>query len=643
MPGSETALEELMCRVLGDLLQEGVVAKLADDLYCGGNSEEELVSNWSRVLAALQENNLKLKPTKTVICPKSTTILGWTWTQGKLSACNHRLATLSTCPAPATIHGLRSFIGAYKFLGRVLPNCSQMMASLDNIVAGKNSSEKISWNDDSIKHFQNAQAALTSHRSILLPRSTDQLWIVTDGSVKNHGIGATLYVTCNDKLFLAGFFSAKLRKHQQVTWLPCEVEALSIAAAVKHFSPYIIQSDLQACVLSDSKQCVQAIEKLCRGEFSASPRITSFLSIVSRYQVNLKHLAGSANIPSDFASRNAPSCDNLGCQICTFIRHTEDSVVRTIQVEDILTSVSHLPFTTRSAWRAVQSECPDLRRVHAHLSQGTRPSKKLTNIRDVKRYLSVASIARDGLLVVTCTESLSAPVELIVVPRSTLDGLVTALHIKLDHPSKHQLQQVMRRHFYALDLSQAVEKATDTCHTCASLRRFPPGLLKQSTEDPPEAVGLSFAADVMKRSKQLVLVLRETSTSYTVASFIDNEKSDTVRDTLICLCTELHPIHGPPAVIRVDPAPCFIALREDNLFHRLNIILDIGRVKNVNKNPVAEKGILELEDEIIRIEPGGGPISKTQLAIAVAKLNCRIRREGLSARELWTQRSQFTH
>ena len=33
MPGSETALEELTCRVLGDLLEDGVVVKLADDLY----------------------------------------------------------------------------------------------------------------------------------------------------------------------------------------------------------------------------------------------------------------------------------------------------------------------------------------------------------------------------------------------------------------------------------------------------------------------------------------------------------------------------------------------------------------------------------------------------------------------------------
>lgn len=40
MPGSETALEELTCRVLGNLVQEGIVAKIADDLYCGGNTPE---------------------------------------------------------------------------------------------------------------------------------------------------------------------------------------------------------------------------------------------------------------------------------------------------------------------------------------------------------------------------------------------------------------------------------------------------------------------------------------------------------------------------------------------------------------------------------------------------------------------------
>ena len=45
MPGSETALEELMSRVLGDLFKDGIVTKIADDLYCSGNSPGELLSN----------------------------------------------------------------------------------------------------------------------------------------------------------------------------------------------------------------------------------------------------------------------------------------------------------------------------------------------------------------------------------------------------------------------------------------------------------------------------------------------------------------------------------------------------------------------------------------------------------------------
>ena len=253
-----------------------------------------------------------------------------------------------------------------------------------------------------------------------------------------------MYVSSENKLLLAGFFSAKLRKHQ-VAWLPCEIEALSIAAAIKHFSPYIIQSTHNTCLLTDSKPCVQAIEKLWRSEFSASPRVTSFLSTVSRYQINVRHLNGLVNIPSDFASRNASECTEPRCQICSFITQLEDSVVRSVHVQDILDKQTRLPFTRRSAWLAIQTDCPDLRRKHAHLKQGTRPPKKTTNIKDVKRYLSVASIARYGMLVVR-NDPLVHSAELIIVPRSVLHGLVTALNIKLDHPSRHQLELVMKRH-----------------------------------------------------------------------------------------------------------------------------------------------------------------------------------------------------
>ena len=177
-----------------------------------------------------------------------------------------------------------------------------------------------------------------------------------------------MYVTHNNKLQLAGFFSAKLCG-RQVTWLRCEIEALSIAAA-KHFSPYIIQSKTPACILTDSKPCVQSFQKLCHGEFSSSPRVATFLSTVSTYQASVHHVAGSAILPSDFASCNAPKCDNPTCQVCSFIQHTEDSMVLCASVQSILSGTAKLPFTTRAAWLALQEECPDLQRTHAHLTQG---------------------------------------------------------------------------------------------------------------------------------------------------------------------------------------------------------------------------------------------------------------------------------
>ena len=50
----------------------------------------------------------------------------------------------------------------------------------------------------------------------------------------------------------------------------------------------------------------------------------------------------------------------------------------------------------------------------------------------------------------------------------------------------------------------------------------------------------------------------------------------------------------------------------------------------------------ELEEKVIRQEPGGRPVSEVGLAFATARLNSRLRLPGLSSRELWTKHNQFT-
>jgi len=103
MPGSESALEELMSRILGDLLLEGKVAKIADDLYCGSDiSLDDLFSTWENVLHLMSKGDHRLNAPKTVILPLCTTILGWIWNQGTLSASSHQISPLLKAKIPKT-------------------------------------------------------------------------------------------------------------------------------------------------------------------------------------------------------------------------------------------------------------------------------------------------------------------------------------------------------------------------------------------------------------------------------------------------------------------------------------------------------------------------------------------------------------
>ena len=192
----------------------------------------------------------------------------------------------------------------------------------------------------------------------------------------------------------------------------------------------------------------------------------------------------------------------------------------------------------------------------------------------------------------------------------TLENVVVITWLRLVHPDlpaliKQRYGTELRSQTLASlkpEISQALESLLEEIQSTneskvlrtafqqsSSLRNLPQPLLNQTTNDPPAVVGISFAADVLRRSKQFILVLRDTSISFTSACIIPDEKTATLRDNLSTLFVAFHSPDGPPATIRVDPAPGFRALKNDPALLTLGITLEIGRPKNINKNPVAEK------------------------------------------------------
>lgn len=198
---------------------------------------------------------------------------------------------------------------------------------------------------------------------------------------------------------------------------------------------------------------------------------------------------------------------------------------------------------------------------------------------------------------------------------------------------------MFNRYFFASGSSKIIENVTDQCDVCRALKKAPKEIFDQSTSLPAAHPGLSLAADVICRAGQKILVVRDTLTAYTTATFIPGENTSDYRDGII-ICTL--PMKSQISSIRVDCAPGLKSLKEDRTLQSNGIILDFGRVKNANKNPVAEKANQELELEILKVDPSGKAITAVSLTQAVHVLNTRIRKSGLSSKEMFFQRDQVS-
>ena len=532
-----------------------------------------------------------------------------------------------------------ALIQAYKALSRCIPKYSSLMSPLENSIKGLQGSQKIVWSDDLMNRFREAQAALKSPAVLTIPTPSDKLILMVDASPMNDGIGATLFVVRNGKRCVGEFFSLKLKSHQ-VGWQPCEMEALAITAGVRHFEPYIRESQHPLQILSDSKPCVQAFGKLCKGRFSASSRVSTFLSCLSEHNVTLQHIKGEGNRSSDFASRFPIKCCDSTCQICEFVQDTTDSVVNAVTVSEVLDGSARIPFYNKSAWKSAQQNCPALRKTCTYLINGTRPSKKVKNINSVRRYLEVCSLdSTNGLLVVRKSDPYMAQRDLVVVPDDILSGLLTAFHLYFNHATAHQLKKVFQRYFFGLNLDASVKGVVENCSQCMALKSLPRETFLQTSSPSPKAPGQLFAADVIKRKKQCIFAIRDVHTSFSVAEIIPDETANALQSALITSTTNLRSTHGS---IRVDSAPGFKSLKDDQQLRAHGISLDFGRTKNINKNPVGEKANAELESELLKIDPTGAPISNVTLQSAIHALNSRIRNRGLSAREILFCRDQVT-
>ena len=649
--GQSEELNLLIKKILKDELQAGKCCQIVDDIYIGGDTQEEAAANYISILQKFTRANLKFSSRKVFIFPQQADILGWVWRQGgKIEPSPHRKNALTNTKTDdiKKIKDMRSWIGLYKTLRRATPNIYSLLEPLEKAVAGAESKDDFIWTHDLEMSFREAKSKIPLMHTLYLPSPHDQLLLEPDGSVKTPGIGHILFAVKEKEKIPVRFHSVKLPEGC-IKWSPCELEALSFATGIEAEYDLIRESKHPLLICPDSKVVGDAAKLIKEGKFSASSRINRFITNINKVQLDIAHISGKAklNETGDYQSRQPSSCSSEICSVCNFVTDMIQTVLDPAAKNAAMVPNS-TALTNRASWLAAQKNCDSCKAAFYSLTSGKTPTSKVgTEHCATRLYCREAHIAKDGLLVV---KEAGNPItgdiarEKIVIPQALLDGLLYQLHnTEPKHPTKTQLKAQFQRLYYAIGLDSHLAKLYNNCYPCSILQRLPKTEAKQESKSEVTHPHRHFHADVIKRSRQKILLVKDHFSSLHTAMLIQSEQAQDLKDGLVHLTQGIR--HPGWITMVVDNAKGFESLvkQKDEDLLKLKINLQLTDEFNKNANSVVDRGCQELEEELRKISPEAAAITPATLSQAVLAVNQKLRRKGtISAYEIHTARDLNT-
>ena len=145
--------------IYGDMVAEGKLTRMADGIYPMGDSEQELMENFTEVLTRASNCGMTFKPSKLVIAPKTSVLFGWVLSDSKWTPTEHTMSALAKAPLPKTVKQLRSFCGSFKQFIMCVPKYAEILKKLEILTAGRLSAERIIWTEDHLESFNQAKSA----------------------------------------------------------------------------------------------------------------------------------------------------------------------------------------------------------------------------------------------------------------------------------------------------------------------------------------------------------------------------------------------------------------------------------------------------------------------------------------------------
>ena len=670
---SDVDLDQVLGRVLGDEQTAGFCLAARDDVFVGGNTIDECIANWDKVLSKLNKYNLKINPRKVRIMLGDTEVFGHRVSNGTVGPSEHIITSLAatTTADLVTVKQVNSWKGLYKTLIRHLPHLAAVMMPFDRACASKASSSKFDWSRPGIlAAFNTATTHLKEIKTTYLPRPEEQLALQPDTSTNTLCTGWVLYTLRpsqqGTQWLPVQYASGKLSNYME-GWSPCEKEGVGAVLAIDQVRHWINESHKTTIVMPDNKPVVEAANKMKLGKHSTSSRLQQLLACVNRSNIKFRHnsaKAGLHTVPDALSRIPRSTCCTKDCQVERFLDDIPDKVqfmpitLATLSISSLdpatlaaltpdLTQITGpgagpIPLGSRQTWINLQADCPDCVRFIKCKKEGQMPGAKDKD-RAVLNKMFKACEVEKGLMVSKFFDPiLMKEISRVYVPAALLETILTIMHIRLSHPLPSQLLNIFERYFIAFRVRGTIDLITSSCSFCVALSRFPEELDNFNPSPGPLHPGSHMNADVLRRASQYIMVNVDRFSNFVTACLTASETREDMVEAILAVVTPVR--HCSRVQVRTDRARALSSLAErpDHQLQDNGIDVVLGDHANPNKNASVDKSIQELEAELRRLSPEGKPLSVGTLSQAVTTLNNRVRSHGLSASQVHFSRDSTT-
>lgn len=288
-----------------------------DDICVTGATRQEHLANLRAVLERLRNMGLTVKLSKCKFLQESVKYLGFIINKQGLRPDPTKLEAIAEAPTPENVTQLKSFLGMLNYYGRFIPNLSNLLHPLHNLLKRD---ILWKWDDLSERAFVAAKRALLSERVLAHYEEGRPLVLSVDSSA--YGLGAVLAHRYPDGSERPVSCVSRTLSPAEQNYSQLDKEALAILFGVTKHHQYLFGRHF---LLRTDHQPLTHIFGTKGGiPQTAASRLQRWAARLAAYDFSVEYVRSADNGPADALSRLPLPREGRSVEALSYINLIED-------------------------------------------------------------------------------------------------------------------------------------------------------------------------------------------------------------------------------------------------------------------------------------------------------------------------------